>query len=223
MTITLVASVATTVLLLLMMMMMRRRRITVAHKSCWCRARPCRPLRTAPDPRWQVLSGELLFLVAGILRRCGAVAAVAGVVGQEAHAHRKFGWERLGLALVPAAWILLQVRATVTLGIASPTVVSPSLAVARVPVTYHRPTLCLPQAVPMVMVLAYARLPHGHRLHSTLVRQAWRAHYALIVFVCATMVNAAAIHHRGPAHLDLPHEEKFAHALQHASERLVPF
>ena len=124
--------------------------------------------------------------MAGILRRCGAVAAVAGVVGQETHAHRKFGWERLGLALVPAAWILLQ-------------------------------------AVPMVIVLAYARLPHGHRLHSTLVRQAWRAHYALVVFVCATMVNAAAIHHRGPAHLHLPHEEKFAHALQHASERLVPF
>ena len=82
-----------------------------------------------------------------------AVAAVAGVVGQEAHAHRKFGWERLGLALVPAAWILLQVRATATLGKASPTVVSPSLAVARAPVTHHRPTLCLPQAVPMVYAL----------------------------------------------------------------------
>ncbi|KAL1515944.1 hypothetical protein AB1Y20_002558 [Prymnesium parvum] len=120
-----------------------------------------------------VLSAALLFLVGGILRRCGAIAAVAG-------AHRRFGWENLGLALVPAAWLLLQ-------------------------------------AVPMLMVLAYARLPHGHRLHSMLVRHAWRAHYALIVFVCGIMVNAAVIHHfsHGPHH-----EAHLVHA-QHASKRFV--
>ena len=95
----------------------------------------------------------MLFLVAGVLRRS---------VGS----HRRFGWERLGLALVPAAWLLLN-------------------------------------AVPMAMVLAYANLPHSHRLHSQLVRHAWRVHSFMLVFVAATMVNAAALHGRGGAHLAL--------------------
>ena len=48
--------------------------------------------------------------------------------------------------------------------------------------------------IPMAMVLAYAYLPHAHRVQSAAVAYALRAHSALLFFVSLAMVQAAAMH-----------------------------
>ena len=68
-----------------------------------------------------------------------------------------WSWQQLGLVLVPAAWLLINM-------------------------------------VPNCMALAYAYLPHAHRVQTGAVRAALRAHSYLLFFVSVAMVQAAFLH-----------------------------
>ena len=66
-------------------------------------------------------------------------------------------WQQLGLVLVPAAWLLINM-------------------------------------IPHCMALAYAYLPHAHRVQSSAVGHALRTHSLLLFFVSLAMVQAAFLH-----------------------------
>ena len=69
--------------------------------------------------------------------------------------------------------------------------------------------------VPNLMAMAYAYLPHAHRVQSAAVAYALRAQSVLLFFVCAAMVHAAVMHHRehrGARHAEYVIEQQHASA-----------
>jgi len=115
------------------------------------------------------LSAEAFALLAGLYRRISRAAAggnAGGVVGGWVAA-----WEQLGLVLVPAAWLCVNMVPLMMV-----------LAYARLPDSLplstlycHRWPLMTSDCLPY-QVLAYARLPHAHRVQSAVVSFGWRLH-----------------------------------------------
>jgi len=104
-----------------------------------------------------VLSGELLFLIAGLLHRAfGPSRREGGPLGK-GHWSDFHTWQQLGLVLVPAAWLLLN-------------------------------------TIPNAMALAYAYMPHAHRVQSSAVKYALSAQSLLLFVITLAMVQSAGMH-----------------------------